>query len=316
MVRFVEQGGGLLLIGDHTNFERSATVMNDITRPMGFIFRDDLLFGFNESPYDELYVPPRVPHPSVQHVPPMDFAVSCSIDPGYSRGRAVIANTGLWSMGPEYHHDNFHPVPQHCPEMRYGAFVQVWAARHGQGRAVAFTDSTIFSNFCVFQPGKAELMLGMVEWLNHANPWLDPRPGWLLLGLPTAGWPDVRRDAATASRNRHVARSAGRRHVRLGGRLAGGRRRAPLGHAHARTASVRERRVVIDRTTSTVPLCQGTMYTQATAKATECWSSGSPGSAATRCAKRARRHFRATCWWSSAPGRLHHKSCPNSTFSR
>ncbi len=118
--RFIQQGGGLLLVGDHTNFERSATTMNDITRRMGFIFRDDLLFGFNESPYDELYVPSTLPHPAVQHIPPMDFAVSCSIDPGHSHGRAVVVNTGLWSMGPEYHHDNFHPIPQHCPEMRYG----------------------------------------------------------------------------------------------------------------------------------------------------------------------------------------------------
>ena len=73
-------------------------------------------------------------------------------------------------MGPEYHYDNFHPIPQHCPEMRYGAFIQVWAARHGQGRVIAFADSTVFSNFCVCQPGKAEMMLGMVEWLNHGNP--------------------------------------------------------------------------------------------------------------------------------------------------
>ena len=69
VARFVEQGGGLLLIGDHTNFEGSATAMNDITRPMGFIFRDDMLFGFNESPDDESYERPLVPHPSVQHVP-------------------------------------------------------------------------------------------------------------------------------------------------------------------------------------------------------------------------------------------------------
>jgi hypothetical protein len=182
--RFVAAGGGLLLVGDHTNFEGSGTIMNDMTRRMGFIFRDDLLFGFGASPYDQLYVPPKLPHPIVQHIPAMDFAVSCSIDPGRSRGRAVITNTGLWSMGPEYHHDNYHPFPQHCPEMRYGPFVQVWAAWHGQGRAVAFTDSTIFSNFCVFQPGKAELMLAMVEWLNHGNPLVDPSPWLLLLGLP------------------------------------------------------------------------------------------------------------------------------------
>jgi hypothetical protein len=184
VARFVEQGGGLLLIGDHTNFERSSTAMNDITRRMGFIFRDDLLFGFRDSPYDELYAPLPVPHPAVQHVPPLDFAVFCSIDPGWSHGRAVVLSTGLWSMGPEYHHDNFHPIPQHCPEMRYGAFIQAWAARHGRGRAIAFGDSTIFSSFCTFQPGKAEIMLGMVEWLNHANPPLDPRPWLLLLGSP------------------------------------------------------------------------------------------------------------------------------------
>ncbi len=184
VTRFVERGGGLLLIGDHTNFERSSTAMNDIIRPMGFIFRDDLLFSFGDSPYEQLSVTPAVvPHPAVQHVPPMDFAVSCSIDPGHSRGRPVIANTGLWSMGPEYHMENFHPVPNHCPEMRYGAFVQTWAASYGKGRAVAFADSTVFSNFCVGQPGKSEVMLGMIEWLNHAEPWLDPRPWFLLLGL-------------------------------------------------------------------------------------------------------------------------------------
>ncbi|MEN6405393.1 MAG: DUF4350 domain-containing protein [Thermoguttaceae bacterium] len=185
--QFVQRGGGLLLVGDHTNFERSGTIMNDITRPMGFTFRDDLLFGFGASPFDQHYTPTRPAHPIVQRVPPMDFAVSCSIDPGSSHGRAVVLNTGLWSMGPEYHNDNFHPFPQHCPEMRYGAFTQIWAAQFGQGRAVAFTDSTIFSNFCVFQPGKAELMLGMVEWLNHAQPPLDPRPWLLLLGAIALG---------------------------------------------------------------------------------------------------------------------------------
>ena len=92
----------------------------------------------------------------------MDYAGSCSIDPGTSRGRPFFADTGLWNMGPEYHHDNFFPFPQHCPEMRYGPFIQGWTTRYGQGRVTAFTDSTIFSNFCVGQPGKSELMLGMV----------------------------------------------------------------------------------------------------------------------------------------------------------
>jgi hypothetical protein len=219
--RFVERGGGLLLIGDHTNFEGLATTMNDILRPMGFIYRDDLLFGFHYRrhrpgekdewgeereqratsdarqpriealPSEQLNQNPLVPHPAMQFVPPMGFCVSCSIDPGWSRGRAAIVNTGLWSMGPDYHSDNYFPIPEHCPEMRYGAFIQLWAARHGEGRVLAFTDSTVFSNFCVGQPGKTELMLGMIEWLNHRGPSLDPRTWLLLLALPTvttAGW--------------------------------------------------------------------------------------------------------------------------------
>ena len=182
VLRFIERGGGLLLVGEHTNFEKSSTYMNEITRHLGFTFRHDLLFGVEE-PYEQLYVPPSVSHPVVQHLPPTDFAISCSIDPGRSRGRAVIRSTGLWSLPPDYHPNNYFPVPQHHARMRYGAFVQLWSTRHGKGRVLAFTDSTIFSNFCIFQPGKAELMLGMVEWLNRRPPLLNPRGLLLAAGL-------------------------------------------------------------------------------------------------------------------------------------
>jgi hypothetical protein len=196
VLRFVEQGGGVLFIGDHTNLYRLATIMNDMTRPMGFIFRDDLLFSNEPWPndprydltakppeYEQHFDPPWAAHPSLQYMPPMEFAVSCSIDPGFSHGRSVITSTGLWNMPPDYNMQNYHPVSQYCADMRYGAFIQVWAAWHGQGRAMAFTDSTIFSNFATFQPGHAEIMLGMIEWLNHGNPLLDPRPWLILLGL-------------------------------------------------------------------------------------------------------------------------------------
>jgi len=183
---FVEAGGGLLLIGEHTNFEKSGAYLNDLARHLGFTFRHDLLLGV-DSPYDQLYRAPAVPHPVVQHVPPMDFAVSCSIDPGNSRGRAVIRGTGLWSLPVDYEPDNYFPMPQHQPEMRFGAFIELWSTRHGNGRVLAFGDSTIFSNFCTFQPGKAELMRGMLDWLNHRDTVGDPRPWLVLLGLLPVG---------------------------------------------------------------------------------------------------------------------------------
>ena len=46
----------------------------------------------------------------IQDMPAMDFAISCSIDPGTSRGRTVIRNAGLKSLMADYHADNFYPA--------------------------------------------------------------------------------------------------------------------------------------------------------------------------------------------------------------
>jgi hypothetical protein len=261
VVQFVQQGGGLLLVGDHTNVFKSGTYLNDITRHFGFTFREDLLFGTGESPYDQLYVRPRVPHPIVQHLPPTDFAVSCSIDPGRSWGRAVIREAGLWSLPPDYHIENYHPFPQHRPVMRYGEFIQLWSTRSGKGRVLAFTDSTIFSNFCAFQPGKVELLRGTIDWLNRRNLG-DPCP-WLLavglLPLALGLW-------LARARHRALPEASGGLWLVLlaagtcGWAVAGasvaavGRWTMPIPQANAAGPKPR---VVIDRTTSQVPLSKG-----------------------------------------------------------
>ncbi len=179
---FVKQGGGLLLVGEHTNVFNTGTHINEIAAVFGFSFRYDCLFGI-DSVFEELYHPPFVPHPIIQQMPPLDFAVSCSVAPGRSLGQAVIRSTGLKNLPADYHASNFYPQVQDLAEMRYGAFIQLWAKRYRAGRVAAFTDSTIFSNFAAFEPGKAELMLGMLEWLNHRNSWLDLRPFLICLGL-------------------------------------------------------------------------------------------------------------------------------------
>ena len=186
IVEFVENGGGLLLIGDHTNLERSSAHMNDIARWFGFTFRDDVLYSDQPSPDQEHYRAPMVPHPAIEHVPEFDFAVSCSIDPGISLGRPVVSAAGLWSMAGDYHYSNYMPHAQHRPDMRCGEFIQAWSTHGGRGRVVAWGDSTIFSNFCLYQPGKAQVLLNLVEWLNHQGGrglwWL-----WTLLGLAAIG---------------------------------------------------------------------------------------------------------------------------------
>jgi hypothetical protein len=67
--------------------------------------------------------------------------------------------------------------------MRYGAFTQLWTTRHGDGRVAAWTDSTIFSNFSAFEPGKTELMLGMLDWLNRRSVLDQASLRWTVFGV-------------------------------------------------------------------------------------------------------------------------------------
>jgi hypothetical protein len=259
VVHFVEAGGGLLLIGDHTNLERSSAHMNDISRAFGFTFRDDVLYSSQPSPDQEHYEAPRTPHPAIEHVPEFDFAVSCSIDPGTSLGRPVVAAAGLWSMPADYHMGNYMYYAQHPPEMRFGSFIQAWSTHGGQGRVIAWGDSTIFSNFCLYQPGKAQVLLNLVEWLNYRGGtdlwWL-----WTLLGLAAIGnglWL-VRRpgvpDACGAAWLLFVAAAA------CGWSAGSTATAALLARQMPLPAPVQDRRmplVVIDRTASQAPLAKG-----------------------------------------------------------
>lgn len=184
VLRFVERGGGLLLIGEHTDVFSTGYDLNQIARRFGFEYRYDCVFGI-DSFFDQYYVPSFAPHPVVRAIRGMDFATSCSIRPFEPwRGRSVITSTGLKNAPADYHASNFYPQAQDRADMRYGAFVQLWAVRHGKGRVLAFTDSTIFSNFCTFEPGKLEILRGMLEWLNRQSGIGDPR--WLVLALGAA----------------------------------------------------------------------------------------------------------------------------------
>jgi hypothetical protein len=68
-----------------------------------------------------------------------------------------------------YFASNFMPPPEDRADARYGTWTALWATKYGNGRVLAHADSTQFSNFSTFEPGKPESFLGMMEWLNRRN---------------------------------------------------------------------------------------------------------------------------------------------------
>lgn len=179
---FVRDGGGLFLISDHTNVFGMSTYINPIAEKFGLHFRYDVTYELNSGSLSE-YRPPKIlPHPIVQYMPPFLFASSCTLEAPLQADNVIIGY-GLKSIKVDYSQKDFFPTEQETPEMDFGLFLQAAAVRHGEGRVVAFTDSTVFSNFWMFMPGKPELALGTMEWLNRQNSSPNANLIFLLFGL-------------------------------------------------------------------------------------------------------------------------------------
>ncbi len=177
IVRFVRRGGGLWMIGEHTNVFGSSTHLNPVAEQFGIRYRHDAVLA-RGSQRPKHRRPAWFAHPTVNHMRPMLDAISCSL---VVRGRVrtpLVADTRI-SAGPDWSSRNFFGPFQSMPHQAKGRLVQMAAHRFGRGRVVAFTDSTLFSSFCYHLPGIEDLALGTVDWLNRraSSPW-----GWLAIG--------------------------------------------------------------------------------------------------------------------------------------
>ncbi|MEW6619952.1 MAG: hypothetical protein AB1422_11565 [bacterium] len=169
IVEFVKAGGGLFLLGEHTNVFGSSCYLNPIAKRFGFYFRYDCLFDI-EKKFEQVYYPPKLlPHPIVQNMPCFLFATSSSVEPKDYLWENVILSSGLKSLDIDYSSSNFYPQVIDSTKMDFGTFIQTIGVKYGKGRVVGFTDSTCFSNFSAFIPGKPELLLGTLNWLNREN---------------------------------------------------------------------------------------------------------------------------------------------------
>lgn len=165
---FVREGGGLLVIGDHTNVFGSGSHLNELVEPFGFQYRDDVLFDL-DADFHQIIDAPVLP-PAAWH----------GIEFFKLRGPTSLRPTSLWtrpvyqvghSKGVRaiYSVNNFYPPPHDDPKMSSGDFCVAATARYGKGRVAAWADSTVFSNFEIFYPGKYEYLLDTLHWLNHKD---------------------------------------------------------------------------------------------------------------------------------------------------
>jgi len=168
IVTFVENGGSLFLIGDHTNVFGTSSYLNPIAGKFGIKLNYDATFDLSSGKLTFFKPTKFLMHPVAQNLDFLLFGTSCSLETDLS-AEQVITGYGLKSINLDYSKKNFFADVAESSEMNFGLFTQMAAAKTGKGRVLVFTDSTIFSNFWMFMSGKPELFLGSLNWLNRQN---------------------------------------------------------------------------------------------------------------------------------------------------
>jgi hypothetical protein len=165
---FVRGGGGLLVIGDHTNVFGSASHLNELCGPFGFQYRDDVLFDLDED-FHQVIDAPKQGSSFWHGMSFFKLRGPTSIRPTSFWTRAVYQVEHSKAVRAIYSVNNFYPPPHDDPKMKSGTFCVAAASHYGKGRVAAWGDSTVFSNFEIFYPGKYEYLLNTMQWLDHKD---------------------------------------------------------------------------------------------------------------------------------------------------
>jgi hypothetical protein len=168
IIEFVNNGGGLYLIGDHTNVFGMNFYLNQISENLGIVFRTDANYELGTG-MTSSYVPDKIfPHPVIKNMEKFEFLTSCTLSAPITSENVIIGNRVIGEPG-TYSTENFFRESRNSADMEFGLLLQVAAVKHGKGRVLAFTDSTCFSNFCIFMDGYQSFNLGTMEYLNRIN---------------------------------------------------------------------------------------------------------------------------------------------------
>lgn len=168
IVRFVKAGGGLFLIGDHTNVFGTSMNINPLAERFGIRFNYDATYDLRTNDL-HLHEHNRLfRHPVVKDMPYFLFATSCSLSAPLLAEDVMIASN-LKTIYLDYSRGGYFPDKNTERNFTFGLFLQSVGTKYGKGRVLTFSDSTCFSNFYMQIPGKPEYVLGSINWLNRMN---------------------------------------------------------------------------------------------------------------------------------------------------
>lgn len=163
--RFVHRGGGLFLIGDHTDLQDSSTILNDFANWADMEFRFDAVSDAYTGGFSMFDRSGEHLHPATRGTPRMLYLTGCSlaIGPTVRVIQSVPHQVGV----PGDYADNSRFGRSFAdPAAKSGEMVLAAESSYGRGRVVAFTDSTILSSFGIRKYDRDVLVVRILGFLN------------------------------------------------------------------------------------------------------------------------------------------------------
>lgn len=168
--KFVEDGGSLFMIGDHTNLLNMSKHLNEIAKRYGFKFNYDATYDTKTtglSVFKRNY--PFFQSGITREVPYYHFATSCSISSSFGIRSVMIGNaltSEQMDLSTPHYFNNMTPEAKD----NFGPFEQCISLRKGKGKIIAFSDSTTFSSFSVFMHKNPEFITSIIlDLKSHSN---------------------------------------------------------------------------------------------------------------------------------------------------
>ncbi len=166
--RFVQRGGGLIAIGDHTNLFGMNVRLNAVIGDMGILLRDDSARRASDQYFVVAAPPVFARHPAVASARDVMFMTGCSVWTSRPEFNALIVTDALCDPA-DYINPSAFPSWSNDASAPSGRVCVVAAAAWGQGRVIVFTDGTPLSSFDYFKQDYPDLVLSLVAWANRKN---------------------------------------------------------------------------------------------------------------------------------------------------
>jgi hypothetical protein len=169
--RYVEHGGGLLLIADHTNLFGHTQRLNAVAAPYGLSFRLDATFPWPQLNAPYVHQPSRSAAGDVllNGLGPFAVLTAASVVDRSVWGMPFVRTTRAVSERADYSNMNYFGPLRMSAEDRVGPLAFAAATPYGAGKVVMWGESTMWSSFSLFHPEYPELILRLLAYAGSPS---------------------------------------------------------------------------------------------------------------------------------------------------